>query len=77
MVHPDELACASTIGVWWVANDDWWLQRADISHHGCPTPSVDQHLGRTSTIQTEHGAAHETKGRFGRASTGQSRSRER
>jgi hypothetical protein len=77
MVHPDELACASTIGVWWVANDDWWLQRADISHHACPTPSVDEHLGRTSTIQTEHGAAPETNGRFGRASTGQSRPRGR
>jgi hypothetical protein len=79
MVQPDELACASTIGVWWVANDDWWLQRADISHHGCPTPAVDEHLGRTLANQTQarNGTASESNGHFGRASMGQQKSRGR
>lgn len=79
MVQPDELACASTIGVWWVANDDWWLQRADISHHGCPTPAVDEHLGRAPMNQTQArtSAANETNGYFGRASVGQQKSRGR
>lgn len=79
MVQPDELACASTIGVWWVANDDWWLQRADISHHGCPTPAVDEHLGRAPTNQTQarNGVANEVNGHFGRASMGQQKSRGR
>lgn len=79
MVQPDELACASTIGVWWVANDDWWLQRADITHHGCPTPTVDEHLGRAlmNQIQVRNGAANEANGHFGRASVGQQKSRGR
>lgn len=46
MVKSDGLACASTIGNWWVPNDDWWMQRADISHHGRPTPAVDEFLHR-------------------------------
>ncbi len=79
MVQPDELACASTIGDWWVANDDWWLQRADISHHGCPTPAVDEHLGRTLANQTQarNGAANEANGHFSRAAMGQQKSRGR
>ncbi len=79
MVQPDELACASTIGDWWVANDDWWLQRADISHHGCPTPAVDEYLGHVlpNQTQTRNGAANEANGHFGRASIGQQKSRGR
>jgi hypothetical protein len=46
MVYGDELACQSTIGNWWVASDDWWLRQADISHHGRPTPIVDEMLQR-------------------------------
>ncbi len=44
LVHAESLACASSMGSWWVPTDDWWLQRADISHHGQPTPHVDQFL---------------------------------
>lgn len=44
MVERNQLACRSTIGSWWIANDDWWLQRADVSHHGRPTPIVDELL---------------------------------
>jgi hypothetical protein len=43
-VQADSLACASTLGSWWLPSDDWWLQRADISHHGQPTPHVDEFL---------------------------------
>lgn len=44
MVERNELACRGTIGSWWIASDDWWLQRADIAHHGRPTPIVDDLL---------------------------------
>jgi hypothetical protein len=44
MVQRSELACRSTIGNWWIPSDDWWQQQADISHHGRPTPVVDDLL---------------------------------
>lgn len=44
MVDRNELACRGSIGSWWIASDDWWLQRADIAHHGRPTPIVDDLL---------------------------------
>lgn len=46
MVDANALACESTIGTWWVPADDWWLQKADIAHHGRPTPIVDEYLHR-------------------------------
>ncbi len=44
MVEKNDLACRSTIGSWWIASDDWWMHRADITHHGRPTPIVDDLL---------------------------------
>ncbi|MCS7051629.1 MAG: hypothetical protein NZL87_08455 [Thermomicrobium sp.] len=44
MVHAETLACAGTIGSWWLPSDEWWLRQADISHHGQPTPHVDAFL---------------------------------
>ena len=44
MVDRNDIACRGTIGSWWIASDDWWLQRADIAHHGRPTPIVDDLL---------------------------------
>jgi hypothetical protein len=44
MVRRNDLACRSTIGDWWIPNDDWWMQQADYSHHGRPTPIVDDLL---------------------------------
>lgn len=46
MVPADGVACTSTIGDWWVPTDDWWMRRGDISHHGRPTPNVDEYLQR-------------------------------
>ncbi len=43
-VMADDLACYSSLGSWWLPTDDWWLQQADISHHGMPTPHVDEYL---------------------------------
>ncbi len=43
-VSADDLACYSSLGSWWLPTDDWWLQQADISHHGMPTPHVDEYL---------------------------------
>jgi hypothetical protein len=44
MVRRNDLACRSTIGDWWIPTDDWWMQQADYSHHGRPTPIVDDLL---------------------------------
>lgn len=44
LVDGETLACASTLGSWWVPSDDWWLRQVDISHHGQPTPHVDEFL---------------------------------
>jgi hypothetical protein len=44
MVRKNDLACRSTIGDWWIPSDDWWMQQADYSHHGRPTPIVDDLL---------------------------------
>lgn len=41
MVSADDIACASSIGNWWVPNNDWWEQKIDTSHHGRPTPNFD------------------------------------
>ncbi|MCX7622836.1 MAG: hypothetical protein RMK01_08255 [Thermomicrobium sp.] len=53
LVRADTLACASTLGSWWLPSDDWWLQRADISHHGQPTPHVDEFLRQLLSQRTE------------------------
>ena len=44
MVKSDQLACRSSLGTWWMPNDDIWLERADTSHHGRPTPLLDATL---------------------------------
>jgi len=44
MVQSDQLACRSSLGMWWMPNDDVWLERADTSHHGRPTPLLDAAL---------------------------------
>jgi hypothetical protein len=44
MVRAQELACRSSIGVWWLPHDDLWLECADITHHGRPTPNLDEEL---------------------------------
>jgi hypothetical protein len=41
MVESDGLACRSSIGVWWLPHDELWLERADTTHHGRPTPMLD------------------------------------
>ena len=41
MVQSAELACRSSFGVWWLPYDEPWLERADITHHGRPTPMMD------------------------------------
>lgn len=44
MVQSDQLACRSSLGMWWMPNDDVWLEQADTSHHGRPTPLLDAAL---------------------------------
>lgn len=41
MVQSSEIACRSSLGVWWLPHDDLWLERADTTHHGRPTPLLD------------------------------------
>ena len=62
MVQRTELACRSTIGVWWIPSDDWWQQQADISHHGRPTPVVDELL-RQLLDSRSHGMNLRNNGR--------------
>jgi hypothetical protein len=64
MVDADELPCLTSIGCWWLPNDDVWLEKADISAHGQPTPLVDQWLGsRSGTNASEHVANQRRRGR--------------
>lgn len=64
MVDADELPCLTSIGCWWLPNDDVWLEQADISSHGQPTPLVDQWLGsRSGTNAGEHVANQRRRGR--------------
>lgn len=44
MVQSDQLACRSSLGMWWMPSDDVWLEKADTSHHGRPTPLLDAAL---------------------------------
>lgn len=45
VVKCDQLACRSSVGVWWLPHDDVWLERADTVHHTRPTPHLDAALG--------------------------------
>jgi plasmid stabilization system protein ParE len=38
-----DLGCVNSFGTWWAANDDGWLQKADLGQRQ-PTPLVDQLL---------------------------------
>ncbi|MCM8745633.1 hypothetical protein NET03_03720 [Thermomicrobium sp. CFH 73360] len=49
LVDANKLTCAGTLGSWWLPSDEWWLQQADISHHGQPTPHVDEFLRQLLT----------------------------
>jgi hypothetical protein len=40
------LSCASSIGAWWLPSDEYWESRVDISHHGEPTPLLEQYAIR-------------------------------
>ncbi len=41
MVESGDLACRSSVGSWWLPNDEVWLDRADTTHHSRPTPLLD------------------------------------
>lgn len=56
MVESESLACRSSMGVLWLPHDDLWLERADTTHHGRPTPLLDQivqegHLAGVSELE--------------------------
>lgn len=42
MVESGDLACETSVGSWWLANDVIWLERADTTHHSRPTPLLDE-----------------------------------
>lgn len=42
IIDLQRLSCASSIGAWWLPSDEYWESRVDISHHGDPTPLLDQ-----------------------------------
>lgn|GEM_PF-3484073 len=49
MVQSDEIACRSSLGIWWLPHDGLWLEQADTTHHGRPTPLLDEVLGTATT----------------------------
>jgi hypothetical protein len=51
-VQAQDLACRSSVGVWWLPHDDLWLERSDITHHGRPTPILDEEFG-TSPVSRQ------------------------
>jgi hypothetical protein len=59
-VDADQLTCKSTFGNWWTPSDDWWMERADISHHSAPTPHVED-LVRSLHAQEEEGSTPDRK----------------
>lgn len=48
VVKSDELACRSSAGIWWLPNDDLFINSADTAHHARPTPFLDAVLGQRS-----------------------------
>jgi len=48
MVQSNEIACRSSLGIWWLPHDDLWLEYADTTHHGRPTPLLDDKVGAVS-----------------------------
>lgn len=46
MVKSDELACRTSIGVWWLPNNDIVHDKARIGRHTRPTPYFDSYLNR-------------------------------
>jgi hypothetical protein len=59
-VDAASLACRGAFGSWWAPTDDWWMERADISHHASPTPLVDEMIDE---LQAEHSAQNSTQTR--------------
>lgn len=53
MVQSNEIACRSSLGVWWLPHDDLWLEYADTTHHGRPTPLLDDMVGAVSSGRQE------------------------
>lgn len=51
MVQSDQLACRSSLGMWWMPSDEIWLERADTSHHGRPTPLLDAAMRAEHAVQ--------------------------
>ena len=45
VVQSDALACSSSMGIWWLPNDDLFVNAVDTSHHSRPTPYLDAALG--------------------------------
>lgn len=46
IIDLQQLSCASSIGAWWLPSDEYWESRVDISHHGDPTPLLEQYAIR-------------------------------
>jgi hypothetical protein len=53
IVDLKQLSCASSIGAWWLPSDEYWESRVDISHHGEPTPLLDQFAIRMNERETD------------------------
>lgn len=46
MVNADDMPCQSSIGCWWLPNDDAWMPEADFAARENPTPFTDRLIAR-------------------------------
>jgi hypothetical protein len=53
IIDLQRLSCASSIGAWWLPSDEYWESRVDISHHGDPTPLLEQYAIRLEERGTD------------------------
>ncbi|MFW6075939.1 MAG: hypothetical protein ACOC9Y_10110 [Chloroflexota bacterium] len=60
-VDADDLACRGTFGSWWSPADDWWIERADISHHSTPTPLIDELIRESGDDSDDRPRSTETR----------------
>lgn len=65
VVEAEDLPCETSIGNWWLPSDTNWLDGADISAHGSPTPLLDQWLRRRGQPSEQSDAAPQRRRRRG------------
>jgi hypothetical protein len=53
LVKPDDIACETSLGCFWLPADHTWLGAADVSAHNDPTPLMDRWVPLTEEYEEE------------------------